>query len=861
VHLRYACFAEIHSIGSSIFDSLVDQIAAETEAELHGSPAQHSKSQNSSHNGNGSGGGHYYPQQQPSPQRPQSGGDSGGHNANNANHFYYSFDNPLNSEQQRNNFLFSHQKQNPNQNSYQNLNNSSNGNQNPNSYHNPNNNSNSNQNPNSYQNLSNFSSNPNSYHNFGNNPHNYQNVNNSYHNLNNSYGSQQFNANYGDYQHNSPQNMRNSQHFDVGSGGHPNHRNSQHFEASYGQNPNAFNAQGVNAANNYPTNHMNNQNSTSAAVWSNTSSSMSNSSQVSGTSSPAPPLGPAPTPPFGGSFGGSGQDMSQSRDRLNESPAVFAELDPLGMDRPFVDRSQFFAEHKQPKPSLRDLNQDLPTNNPSYGTDMSPICRQTTNDQMTINMSSVPQRQQTPYSSAPNANPFGASSASSISNDSNSSRLSPNPFNPFFAANTTRALNTGQTPPPIPQTPPPALTPPPPPRPPSRDCPPVPPRNDLVMSRSAPGQWSMGAAAPVYAGPAPQLMPKPPTPDLAPPLPRRRTILPEHRYQCFETTTNRQSYDPFSGNFSTTNSFTAANNTNTINTDHSSAPPLPNPQRKVTPALMSSQSAPSSTPPTSSYSPSTATGRPQPMARRLSANKNYDPFGTAFVEPQLSAAAMRLSSTSSSSVSNQQFQSSVANSVFGNSGFSDVHSVSSSTQSTPKQWTESVPNIRQQDLKLSEINSRYEWMNETVDEMTPSTDCSTDNPLKGCFVADFNSVFSSPSDRSSPATTAGTGGAFGFAAVDPFKPCKPSKLDLNVRPNSEPPIAMSASGFGGFDEDFCPKFSAPKHCVSDSDNKASVRPASAAAGPAVTVGQDEVSPPERNIFIVKSDPFADEFFA
>jgi hypothetical protein len=208
------------------------------------------------------------------------------------------------------------------------------------------------------------------------------------------------------------------------------------------------------------------------------------------------------------------------------------------------------------------------------------------------------------------------------------------------------------------------------------------------------------------------------------------------------------------------------------------------------------------------------------MARKLS--KNYDPFNCAFIDSQLSS----ISATIKSSLGHNSSTSLPTTSGFG-TAFSDS---SVSTQSTPKSVSETVPNIRQQDLKLSEINSRYEWINETVDEVTPSTDCS-----RG-FVADFTSVFSSPD-----------------STADPFRPCKPSKLELNVRPNSEPPHV--GARVSGFDDDMWTK-PAANHPNHQNSNNTSNECSSTAA----PVGQDEVSPPERNIFIVKSDPFADDFF-
>ncbi|CAG2171939.1 unnamed protein product, partial [Oppiella nova] len=125
---RYACFAEIHSIGSSIFDSLVDQIAAETDVELKGQPSSPQKSlNNSSQNGSYGSASPYGGQQQHQHQHRLSSSSlnagASGHtvhqntNHNPNNHLYYSFDNPLNSEQQKNNFLFSQQQ---NHSSYQN---------------------------------------------------------------------------------------------------------------------------------------------------------------------------------------------------------------------------------------------------------------------------------------------------------------------------------------------------------------------------------------------------------------------------------------------------------------------------------------------------------------------------------------------------------------------------------------------------------------------------------------------------------------------------------------------------------------------------------------------------------------------
>lgn len=212
---RYACFAEIHSISSSIFDQMVDQIAAEADSQLSNS-YKTSKSLNNSLNG-GFGVEH---QSQLSTSLK-----------NNGNNLYFSFDNPLNSDQQKQNFLFANNFQNSSQTSQ--------------------------------------ISNPNEF---------------------------------------GAQNVWN---------------NSQGFNAV----DNTSNSFATNPTN-YPPN-----------VWS-ASSSLSGS-QLSVASSPPPPSMTAPPPPNAMTTTGFG--INRSNDMLYEVKPVFAELDPLGKDRPYVDKSLFFA--------------------------------------------------------------------------------------------------------------------------------------------------------------------------------------------------------------------------------------------------------------------------------------------------------------------------------------------------------------------------------------------------------------------------------------------------------------------------------------------------------------------------------------
>ncbi len=135
---------------------------------------------------------------------------------------------------------------------------------------------------------------------------------------------------------------------------------------------------------------------------------------------------------------------------------------------------------------------------------------------------------------------------------------SPNPFNPF------NICDSNSSRPKLPTPPPP--TPPPPPRPPSGDCPPVPPRNDLMKV----------------------------PPELAPPLPRRRTTIIDNKlsHESKQRPPNR-SIDPF------------MISNNSID-NNCSPPPIPNPQRKTT-------------------------------QRKI--NPNWDPFNCQFVENQLSSIA------------------------------------------------------------------------------------------------------------------------------------------------------------------------------------------------------------------------------
>lgn len=130
--------------------------------------------------------------------------------------------------------------------------------------------------------------------------------------------------------------------------------NYQNSGLSSQQNNNEFNAQNVWNNNNFNNNSDNNPNNTNNSfnvninnqsnVWS-TPSSLSDrslaNSQVSVASSPPPPSVSAPTPP--NPMLGTGFGINRSNDMLNDVKPVFAELDPLGKDRPFVDKSLFFA--------------------------------------------------------------------------------------------------------------------------------------------------------------------------------------------------------------------------------------------------------------------------------------------------------------------------------------------------------------------------------------------------------------------------------------------------------------------------------------------------------------------------------------
>ena len=378
------------------------------------------------------------------------------------------------------------------------------------------------------------------------------------------------------------------------------------------------------------------------------------------------------------------------------------------------------------------------------------------------------------------ANPFTDSDSTS-----NDSRMSPNPFNPFIAIppinQTVAPLLTGATYPNNSSTPPPI----PPPRPPSRDCPPtIPPRNDLNREP-----------------------PKAATLEAAPPLPRRRTILPEHRYQSFDVI-HRQPIDPFAPNPSTiTNTF--HNDFEASNYRYSepmadtmpSGPPLPNPQRKI------ANNPPPGVPP------------PQPMARKLSSSSSqssgktvnqtmssstsWDPFECSFVEKHLSSIPM------SGDYPQQRRCSSNANQF-------KTYPVSSDTQSsdtsTPKQSSDFVPNLRQcpERLRLSEIKSSPEWT-------TADSSFSADTP------PDSDHQF---------------GSSFGFSSdFSQFSEQKLTKhtLDLNLNSNSnENSVKFSAN---------ISEQNVLNKCLS------------------VDSKDDHISPPERNIFIVKSDPFADDFFA
>ncbi|XP_054162167.1 formin-J-like [Oppia nitens] len=736
---RYACFAEIHSISNSIFDSLVDNhhngtTDSSSQSDFNASSTSNSSLQSKSYHSSlnssfGSSGQEYQPQhrqqqqqyhhlQQQQQQHQQQSHTGSGHP------FYFSFDNPLNSEQQRQNFLFS----------------------------------------------------------------------------------QQDNSRYNN------QSVFNDSTVQPIIVSNNSNRNSQQFDQTFGQmsKQNNNNSNNLNDLFNNTNNWAQSFNGTrdSSTIWSNTSSSVSTSSQVSGTSSPAPPNIAAPTPPPS-TLSDSISDINQSTDRLNDMFSMFADLDPLGKDRPFLDKSLFFSDQKQRPPTLRDLNGDIVvtnTNNtnsfggstvPTVYGPISVIADQTSNVSSVTTFPSTAR----PHSSA--ANPF--SSTSSLES-TNSSRFSPNPFNPFNINNATCALNTSQTPPPppLPLTAPPSALTPPPPRPPSRDCcPPVPPRSDLM--RQTP----------------PQPPPKAPTPDLAPPLPRRRTILPDnstamHRYQSFDTMSRQSAFDPFSANIlpNNNNTFSYATNSANIMSD-SSAPPLPNPQRKVPtnpmPLQQQQPPPPASSPPVVTNSAGVV--RPQPMARKLSA-KNYDPFNCSFVDSHLSSSISSVPAinTNRSVVLSSESQQTTTNfGVFSPNNTLTSDTPHDSCQSTPKLLSDTVPNIRQQDLKLSEINSKYEWINETVDlssvttetETTPSTDSADKR-----FVADFSSVFSSPD---------------GFADNNKPMVSKPSTLDLDFESNFDTPL--------------------PQQSMSTS-----------------AALEDHISPPDRNIFIIKSDPFADDFF-
>ena len=195
---------------------MVDQIAAEADQQLSNS-YKTSKSLNNSLNG-GFGAGH---QQQLSSSLKTTG-----------NNLYYSFDNPLNCEQQKQNFLFTNNFQNSAQ---------------------------------TPQNLNEFSAQS-----------VWNNSSQSFNTVNNTSNSNSFTTNPANYHSN---------------------------------------------------------------VWS-ASSSLSGS-QLSVASSPPPPSISAPTPPNAMTTAGFG--INRSNDMLYEVKPVFAELDPLGKDRPYMDRSQFFA--------------------------------------------------------------------------------------------------------------------------------------------------------------------------------------------------------------------------------------------------------------------------------------------------------------------------------------------------------------------------------------------------------------------------------------------------------------------------------------------------------------------------------------
>lgn len=374
------------------------------------------------------------------------------------------------------------------------------------------------------------------------------------------------------------------------------------------------------------------------------------------------------------------------------------------------------------------------------------------------------------------SNPF----SDAVSNDSNSttSRLSPNPFNPFTSPNTSNP--SLPTPPTVPTPPLPCYTPPPPippPRPSSRECPPIPPRNDLTRESA-----------------------KTPT-ESAPPLPRRRTILPENRYQSFDAI-SKQSVDPFSPNpaFSSLNNCLSTNIKTPSEDFAFPAPPLPNPQRKV------SSNPPNGPNPVTQVTTPTVVP-PQPMARKtsnsaLKTSSNWDPFNCSFVDMQLSS--LNSDTDSQKMAESQQFLNRVVpsdSSLFNSSVF-----VSNALESKDSRlMSEDLPNI----------NYRYQSFGESFDKASDGSE----NPSRESLFPGFSSDFSHFSDP------------------------KPSKAELGLN--------LSASNSGN-NLKFMADFSDQSLFNANSSNSSVV-----SSDPK----EDHISPPERNIFIQKSDPFADDFFA
>ena len=204
------------------------------------------------------------------------------------------------------------------------------------------------------------------------------------------------------------------------------------------------------------------------------------------------------------------------------------------------------------------------------------------------------------------------------------------------------------------------------------------------------------------------------------------------------------------------------------------------------------------------------------MARKtsnsaLKTSSNWDPFNCSFVDMQLSS----LNSDNTSHVNNKVVEPQEFNGQ-NNALPSDIQSNPVFNSSMFLSNTSEPKDMRQtkENFKLSDIKYRYQSFGESVDKASDSSE--------------------------------NTGGeSFGFSSdFSHFSEPKSSKIDLDLN--------LSANNSGNsvkFMADF-PDQSLFNNLNFNNSSVFSSDP-----------NEDHISPPERNIFIQKSDPFADDFFA